>query len=354
MGRKVVIGMSGGVDSSVAAWLLKEQGYEVYGVTMRIWQEEGRHHADTAAEDAAKVAEKLGISHREVDFSEIFRRKVVDYFTAEYRQGRTPNPCVVCNHFVKWQALLDYAKSLGADLVATGHYARVEQLPDGRYTIRQAASVRKDQTYALCFLTQDQLAHTLMPLGEYDKGQIREIAARLELPVAEKPDSQDICFIPDGDHLAFMERYSGEKAVPGDFVTADGQVLGRHQGICAYTIGQRKGLGLAMGHPVFVTALDPQANRVVIGENEDLFSRQVVADHVSLMGLSDGSLPGRYSARIRYHHQASPCCAYIGEDGRMYVTFDEAQRAITPGQAVVLYRDQCIMAAGLIRNPEAV
>lgn len=247
----VVVGMSGGVDSSAAAYLLHKQGYDVVGITMQIWQNEEQAAVEenggccglSAVEDARRVASQIGIPHYVVNFRDIFRETVIDDFVSEYRQGRTPNPCIRCNRYVKWEALLDKALSIGADYIATGHYARIVHLENGRYAIALSASMRKDQTYALYNLTQFQLSHTLMPLGGLDKPAVRKAAEEAGLYVARKPDSQDICFVPDGNYGAFIESYTGQKAQPGRFVTKDGQVIGESKGITAYTIGQRKGLG---------------------------------------------------------------------------------------------------------------
>lgn len=362
MAERVIVGMSGGVDSSVAAFLLKQQGYDVIGVTMQIWQEEpdalieenGGCCGLSAVEDARRVADMLGIPYYVMNFRDVFRERVIDNFISEYNKGRTPNPCIVCNRYVKWEALLDRAIALGADYIATGHYARIIRLDNGRYAIAKALIDRKDQTYALYNLNQYQLAHTLMPLGDYDKEDIRAIAAKIGLPVASKPDSQDICFVPDGDYMAFMKAYTGSAMPVGNFVDASGKILGQHRGIGAYTIGQRKGLNLSMGHPVFVTAIDPVKNEVVIGENEDLFSRRLYASNVNLMACADMTEPRRLTAKIRYAHRAAACTAVQKEDGMLYVCFDEPQRAITVGQAVVLYDGELVVGGGIIEYTDKV
>ena len=269
---KVVVGMSGGVDSSVAAWLLQKQGYEVIGVTMQIWQDEEPGQAEenggccglSAVEDARRVAWQLGIPHYVMNFKKEFRTHVMDYFAEEYIRGRTPNPCIACNRYVKWEALLARSLGLGADFIATGHYARVERLENGRYALRQSATADKDQTYALYSLTQKQLSHTRMPVGAYTKEEIRQMAAELGLSVAHKADSQEICFIPDHDYAGFIRRERGQVPDPGNFVDREGKVLGQHKGIIHYTIGQRKGLNLSLGRPVFVTEIRPKSNEVVI------------------------------------------------------------------------------------------
>ena len=355
-GKKVVIGLSGGVDSSVAAHLLKEEGYEVIGVTMQTWIPEKQEDNDPGmggspevTKDAKEVAQALGIPYYVVDFQKEFSDHVMDYFSQEYLAGRTPNPCVVCNRFVKWEALLKKARQLGADYIATGHYAKVTRLENGRYTLQTCDSTAKDQTYALYNLTQDQLAHTLMPVGDYTKEEIRGIASKIGLKVADKPDSQEICFIPDHDYAKFIRNRTGMEIPAGNFVTADGQVLGKHKGIIHYTIGQRKGLNLSMGHPVFVTEIRPKTNEVVIGESEDVFAPALRCEKVNFMGIEQFSEGMELQAKIRYNHKGAPCVIEkILSADEAVCRFLEPQRAVTPGQAVVFYRDGCVAAGGTI------
>ncbi len=357
MSGKVVVGMSGGVDSSVAAYLLKEQGYEVIGVTMQIWQEEALHVQEenggccglSAVEDARRVADHLGIRYYVMNFREEFQKHVIDYFVGEYRKGRTPNPCIACNHFVKWESLLQRSLEIGADSIATGHYARIERLANGRYALRKSVTAAKDQTYALYGLTQEQLARTHMPVGDYEKDDVRRIAGEVGLPVACKPDSQEICFVPDGDYAAFIERETGRADEAGNFVDIHGNVLGVHQGITHYTIGQRKGLGLAMGHPVFVTEIRPETREVVIGESEDVFRTTLRASGLNFMSVPEFDGGVRAVAKIRYNHRGDDCSVRMVGRDTVEVVFDRPQRAVTPGQAVVFYDGEYVMGGGTIQ-----
>lgn len=358
MKKKVVVGMSGGVDSSVAALLLKEKGYDVVGVTMQIWQDEEEKVQEenggccglSAVDDARRVAQVLDIPYYVMNFKKEFKENVMDYFVEEYLAGRTPNPCIACNRYVKWESLLKRSMEIGADYIATGHYARVEQLSNGRYAIRNSVTAKKDQTYALYNLTQFQLSHTLMPVGDYTKEEIRELAIKNGLPVAHKPDSQDICFVPDGDYARVIESQAPER-VPGvgNFVTKDGIILGQHKGIIHYTIGQRKGLGLAMGHHVFVSEIRPETNEVVIGEAEDVFSNHLVCRQINFMGMEDLKEPRRVFAKIRYAHPGEWCIIERTGTDEITCKFEKPVRAVTPGQAVVFYEGEYVLGGGVIQ-----
>ena len=353
--KKVVVGMSGGVDSAVAAYLLKEAGYEVVGVTLRTWQSEnGGEGRCCDIDDARDAANRIGISYLPVNGTFAFRRCVVEPFTRAYLNGLTPNPCVECNRFVKWEKLLYYAKVVEADYIATGHYASVVRLPNGRYTVKTAAHAEKDQTYMLYKLTQEQLAATLMPLGERSKSEVRAIAQRAQLPVASKPDSQEVCFVTDGSYADFIAQ-TAKDACPGEgnFVDAAGTVLGRHKGIIHYTVGQRKGLGIALGHPVYVNEIRAAQNEVVLGGEAALYHREILCGDVNFMsvaGLEKGEETPCF-VKIRYQHGSQAARISAADDGRVQVIFDEPVRAAAPGQSAVFYdADGQVIGGGIIET----
>lgn len=355
--KKVMVGMSGGVDSSVAAAILLQQGYEVIGVTLQIWQDmdeemqksEGSCCSLSAVDDARRVANKLGIPYYVLNFKDIFNKKVIDYFKEEYFKGRTPNPCIACNRHVKWQAMLDKAVSMGIDYIATGHYAKVLYDADSkRYILKKSVTDRKDQTYALYNLTQEQLSRTLMPVGDYPKEKIREMAKEIGLSVASKPDSQEICFIHDNDYAKFLSENCDKKIVPGKFVDTKGNVLGEHKGIVHYTVGQRKGLGIAFGKPMFVVALDAKTNTVVLGDDSEVFSKELTASDLNFISIEKPFDGMRVGAKIRYSSKESPATIYVLDNDKVRVVFDEPQRAITPGQAVVFYDGDIVVGGGTI------
>ena len=356
---RVLLGMSGGVDSSVAAYILKEQGYDVIGVTMQIWQDEkeDEHTPESsccslsAVEDARRVAHHLEIPFYVMNFKDYFKETVIDYFVQEYRAGRTPNPCIACNRYVKFEELMRRALQLGCDYVATGHYALIEKDPvSGRMLLKKSVTDRKDQTYALYQMTQEQLAHTLMPLGRYHKEDIRRMARELDLPVAEKAESQEICFVPDDNYGKFIEEYDGTIAEKGLFKDQEGKPVGTHKGIIHYTVGQRKGLGLAMGKPVYVTDILPEANEVLIGDQEDLLAKGLVAADLNFIPCDTLPAEARVTIKIRYNAAAVPGVATLTSDGRLQVMFDQPQKSVTPGQSVVLYDGPIVVGGGVIQK----
>lgn len=337
MNARVAVAMSGGVDSSVTAALLKEKGYDVIGITLRLWEPDCPSGPSSAANDAKAVAHILGIPHYVLDFRAVFQAYVIEYFVKSYKMGRTPNPCVACNKYIKFGKLWEAAKNLGADYLATGHYARTAYDEErGVYMLLRGADRRKDQSYVLYQLTQEVLPHLIFPMAKLEKQEARELARKWRLPVFDKPESQDICFIPDDDYKRFLREQDGAMFKCGDFIDQDGRVVGRHQGIPAYTIGQRRGLNIGgPGGPYYVTALDVKRNVVVVGANADLFSTTVCAENVSWVeGAPSG--PVRALGKIRYGAKESPCTVYPEGQG-IRVEFEQPQRAVTAGQALVLY-----------------
>ena len=352
MKKKALIAMSGGVDSSVAAYLMKEAGYDCIGVTMKLYDNEdiGMEQEKTCCslsdiEDARSVAVKLGIPYYVFNFKADFKEKVIDNFIESYRCGMTPNPCIECNRHLKFAHLQQKARELQCDVVVTGHYARITEDEQG-YHLLKGKDAAKDQSYVLYSLTQEQLAHTCFPLGEYTKEEIRQIAQEQGFFNADKKDSQDICFIPDGDYRRFIEETTGQKSEPGDFVDKEGNVLGTHKGYYCYTIGQRRGLGISAPQSLYVTDICPAENKVVLGSNEDLFHAHLVADQFNWI---EPVLPGEVvKARIRYHQQEKEAAVRVLDDCRVAVDFLEPQRAITKGQSVVLYRGDAVVGGGRI------
>ena len=354
-----LIAMSGGVDSSVAAWLMQRDGFDCTGVTMRLTRNEavnteGLHTccSERDIEDAAEVAYAMDIPYEVLDFTADFQEKIIDKFIRVYEAGGTPNPCIDCNRYMKFDHLLRWAEAHGLDYVVTGHYARVEQdEATGRWLLKKGLDENKDQSYVLYNLTQEQLAHVRLPLGGLHKSEVRAIAEQQHFVNARKHDSQDICFVPDGDYARFMEDFTGKHYPAGDFLDESGRVVGTHNGAVRYTIGQRKGLGLAMGAPVYVCGKDMQANTVTVGPEEMLFDRIVYADEVNWIAIPELTGPLRVTARTRYHQVEQAATVYPAECG-FRLEFDQPQRAPTPGQAVVLYQGDTVLGGGTITRVE--
>ena len=351
---KVLIAMSGGVDSSVAAFLMKDQGCECIGATMKLFQNEdiGVKATKTCCsledvEDARSVAFRLGIPYYVLNFSDDFKGQVIDRFISAYEHGATPNPCIDCNRYLKFERLYERARVFGCDAIVTGHYARIEQ-ENGRWLLKKALDESKDQSYVLYSLTQEQLAHTRLPLGAIHKSETRRIAEEQGFYNADKPDSQDICFVPDGDYARFIARYTGHDCPAGDFVDEGGHVLGQHRGIVHYTVGQRKGLGIAADAPLYVKRIDTAENRVVLSGNDALFSRELTANDFNWIAYDVPPCELRATARVRYHQREQAATVTVLSDGRVHLVFDEPQRAITPGQAVVLYDGDTVLGGGTI------
>jgi len=345
--ENVLIAMSGGVDSSAAALLLQRAGYAVQGAMLHLWsKEDAPLYSLPSEQDAARVAAALQIPFAVYDHRDAFRREVIDEFIAAYERGETPNPCVLCNRRVKFAYMLRAADALGIDKIATGHYARITK-ENGRYCIRKGADAKKDQSYMLTDLTQAQLSRVLFPLGDLTKEQIRALAMESGLPVAEKKDSQDICFIPDGDYVRFITETTGKTYPAGDFADLGGNILGKHSGLIRYTTGQRKGLGLALPAPMYVLSKDIENNRVILGTNEQLFTKECTVHSVNAVSIPAFDAPMRAEVKVRYSHAASAAWLYP-EGETVRVVFDEPQRAITPGQTAAFYDGDLLLGGGRI------
>ena len=357
--ERVVVAMSGGVDSSVTAALLLERGFEVIGVTMRLGSQDDADHDSArpsccsmeSVEDARRVAGQLGIPFYAVNFETAFKEEVVGYFCKEYSAGRTPNPCIICNEKLKFGKLLRLAYELEADRVATGHYARISQDEHtGRYVLRKGVDAQKDQSYALFSLTQEQLKHILTPLGDYSKLEVRSIAENLSLKVAQRPESQELCFISDDNYSRFLKEQMEEQIEPGPMLDAAGNVIGQHDGIQFYTIGQRKGLG-SFGKPMYVIKIDPSANAIVIGTKNDLLVRRLLASGANFISIPMLCKPTEVTAKIRYNDPGAEGTASPLDDDRFEVVFRQPRMSVTPGQAVVLYDDDVVLGGGWIDDP---
>ncbi|EKU71545.1 tRNA (5-methylaminomethyl-2-thiouridylate)-methyltransferase [Selenomonas sp. F0473] len=353
--ERVVVAMSGGVDSSLAAALLLEQGYDVVGVTMRLSDENRDIDPEndrsccslSSVDDARRVADVLGIPHYVMDFTAPFRTSVIDYFLDEYLRGRTPNPCIACNRYIKFEGLLHKSAELGAAYVATGHYARIDDA-SGRWRLRKGKDSEKDQSYVLYHLNQETLARVLLPLGDFDKASTRRMAEEYRLPVAHKPESQEICFVPRDDYKAYMKEKRPGHSMPGDIVDRSGNLLGHHEGISFYTIGQRRGLGIAAPQPLYVTALDAERNRVVVGGAEDVYAKELVASDLSWTMWDTLREPRTVRAKIRYGKREAAARLIPDANGGLRISFAEPQRAVTPGQSIVFYDGDIVLGGGVI------
>lgn len=358
MPEKVMVAMSGGVDSSVAVALLQQQGYNVCGATLRLFDNDDIGVNDRTRSccslddvaDARSVAYKLNIDHYVFNFSELFKKEVINRFAESYEKGETPNPCIDCNRYIKFTKMIERARILDCDYIATGHYVKREyDSASGRYLLKRADDDTKDQTYVLYALTQDQLAKTLFPLGDLKKTEVRALAESRNLINARKPDSQDICFVKDGDYAGFLENVMGIHSPEGDFVYKDGTVLGRHKGIIHYTIGQRKGLGISYKHPIFVLDKNSETKVVTLGENEDLYTDRLLADDVNLIAIDKLTASMKVTAKARYSQKEAEAIVHPLDDNKVMVEFKEKQRAVTKGQAVVFYDNDIVIGGGTIR-----
>ncbi|MDO5125523.1 MAG: tRNA 2-thiouridine(34) synthase MnmA [Ruminococcus sp.] len=339
--KKVLVAMSGGVDSSVAVKLLADMGYECAGATMQLWSE-------TDTKDARAVAEKLGIDFHVFDLTSQFRHKVIDNFINTYLNGGTPNPCIECNRFLKFQKFLECARSIGYDFIATGHYVKREyNAQTGRWNLKRSPDLKKDQSYVLYSMTQDQIAHTLFPVGELSKTRIRQIAENSYFINADKPDSQDICFIPDGDYAKFITDIVGEQP-EGDILLSDGTKLGRHKGLINYTVGQRKGIGVSYSEPLFVIGKNIPDNTLILGTKEKQGCSSLIAENVNFIPFPELTEPIHCTAQTRYHQKDVPCTVYPLQNGEIKVIFDNKHKAVSTGQAVVLYDGEYIIGGGTI------
>ena len=347
--KKVLLGMSGGVDSSVAAILLQEAGYEVVGAMMKLW-DDGKSGNEKSEHDAKKVCDALGITLHIIDLKQEFNKCVIQNFIEEYKVCRTPNPCIECNKYLKFGAMYEKAKELRCDYIATGHYAKTEYSDKYKqHILKKSNAGSKDQSYVLYNLPKQMVAQVLFPLGDFEnKEQIRKIAIEHNLPVANKPDSEDICFIPDGDYKKFLEANSVLKAKKGNIVNNEGKILGKHEGLYKYTIGQRKGLGIANPVPLFVKGFNIEKNELIVGEEKEIFSKEAIANEINLVLIDEILEPMKVKAKIRYAAKEADCTIYPIEGGKVKVEFNEPQRAITPGQSIVFYIDDVVLGGGKI------